>query len=48
MIGYLTTFDSLVDKVETSDDLAARMRAKFPTLVMTNFILRGAHVAFPD
>jgi glyoxylase-like metal-dependent hydrolase (beta-lactamase superfamily II) len=48
MKDYITTFETLIDKAETSDDLAARMRARFPNLQLTNFGARAAHAAFPD
>jgi glyoxylase-like metal-dependent hydrolase (beta-lactamase superfamily II) len=48
MKDYITAFESLIDKAETSDDLAARIRASFPGLALTNFAARSAHAAFPD
>jgi glyoxylase-like metal-dependent hydrolase (beta-lactamase superfamily II) len=48
MRRYITTLDSLKDKAESSDDLAARMRAIFPDLRLPNFLARSAHAAFPD
>lgn len=48
MVTYIDTFNSLIDQAESSDDLAARMRARFPDLHMPNFLARAAHAAFPD
>ena len=48
MKRYITALDSLKEKAETSDDLAAKMRGLFPDLRLPNFLARSAHAAFPD
>jgi glyoxylase-like metal-dependent hydrolase (beta-lactamase superfamily II) len=45
---YIVNFNTLADHASSSDDLVAEMKAKYPTLRLTNILVRAARTAIPD
>lgn len=45
---YLTTFDAFADRATGSDDLIARMKARYPDWRLTNILARAARATIPD
>jgi glyoxylase-like metal-dependent hydrolase (beta-lactamase superfamily II) len=46
--AYITSFGALIDSCSTSEELASRMRQKFPSYRLPNILVRSAHAAIPD
>ena len=48
MRAYITSFGALIDSCSTSEELAIRMKQKFPSYRLANILARSAHAAIPD